>query len=114
MRDRRREGRATPVTPLVAHDADSLAELGLVTDISGHGLLLSSSAPLTLHRSYHLRIRAPGADAPALEVTAEAAWSVRVLNPVSHRTGFRNLAAAPGQEALLNRLIDACYADSSS
>jgi hypothetical protein len=107
--ERRTGERYVLVGGIQVQDGDSGRVLGELVDISGHGLLLSAAEPLTLHRRYSLVVPVPEEGEPALVLTAEAAWSVRVLNPAAHRVGFRHLATRPGQEILLDRLIDRCY-----
>ena len=110
MPDRRGEDRFALVARLPVEDADSGVTLGELIDISAHGLMLSAAEPLELHRRYRMRVATPAELSGALEVSAEAAWSVRALNPAGHRIGFRDLATAPGEEKVLDRLIEHCYA----
>lgn len=107
---RRREPRVRLQLRPSVRDADSGEVLGELADISGHGLMLTSSAPLTLHRRYRMHVVLPGAAGSPLELSAEAAWSVHTLNPAGHRTGFRALAVERDGVRLLDRVIEACYA----
>ena len=109
MPDRRRVERFALTVAIAAQDADTGEALGEGADISGHGLMLASQAPLSVGRRYHLRLVSPGNPEGPLELWAEAAWSVRSLNPAGHRTGFRRMTLGPGDRARLDRLIEHGY-----
>lgn len=109
MLDRRRAERFRLAVSLTVRDADTGEALGELVDISGHGLMVASDAPLALERRYRLRVELPERLGGELEVGADAAWSVRSLNPVCVKTGFSGLRARAGHGPRLERLIEDCY-----
>ncbi len=109
MAPQRSEPRYSLAVSIRVIDAETGADIGEIVNVSAHGLMIASSEALTLERRYRLRLVPPPEVAEPLEVSAEAVWRVRSLDPPCMQTGFRGMGLATAERARLDRLIEASY-----
>lgn len=83
-------------------------QIGHVADITPEGILLVAENPIPLKTTYQLRIMLPSdvLDREYLDVTAQAMWGQRDINPDFHATGFRHLNVAPEDRDDIEKLIN--------
>mgnify|MGYP006428948243 CR=1 FL=1 len=89
-------------------DAETGAQLGCIADISSAGLMITGERPLSVERTYRLRMRMPpgvegGRD---FEFPATVAWVAADAHPDFCDIGFGELGLTDEQRATLSDLIE--------
>lgn len=110
MQERRRLKRRTLIYYLRVIDDDTGQELGHLVDVTTEGMLLMSTTPIEVGRSFRLRMQLPNTDGPAgNERVAFEARSLRSSRDVNHDfidTAFQVTSLSPRHRSHIEILID--------
>ena len=96
----------------IIHVTDSMTELviGHVGNVSETGMLVMSSAPLTVDALYQLRFTLPdGVSRTAFEVGAHLLWQDKTSTPGQTWTGFRFITMLESELQQLRHWLDSSH-----
>lgn len=109
MLGERSEWRYTLGASIRVIDVDAATPVGEIVNVSVHGLMIAAAEPLAIDRRYRLRLVPPEELGTPIELDAEAAWSVRSLDPPCIQIGFRDMRLTESERVRLDRLVEASY-----
>jgi hypothetical protein len=107
MDDRRKHKRRYLAFYARVFDAASHQLLGHVVDITPQGLMLTSETALPTGTAFRLELELPDgfAEKRALILDARSRWCEADLDPLFHNTGFELLDLAPGDAAVIQKIV---------
>jgi hypothetical protein len=98
---RRKVAETVPVSDVMTEEV-----VGRIGNLSGGGMLLMASAPLTEDALYQFRFRLPGTDGSDIEVGAHLLWVDRASSPGQSWAGFRFISLTDAHRAYLQAWVD--------
>ena len=106
-KDHRRSPRRKVAETVLVSDVMTEEIVGRIGNLSGGGMLLMASVPLTEDALYQFRFRLPGADGADIEVGAHLLWVDRASSPGQSWAGFRFISLTDAHRASLNGWVEA-------
>ena len=106
-KDHRRSPRRKVAETVLVSDVMTEEIVGRIGNLSGGGMLLMASTPLTEDALYQFRFRLPGMDGADIEVGAHLLWLDRASAPAVVWAGFRFIAVVEDHARRLRAWVDA-------
>jgi len=106
-KEHRRSPRRKVAETVLVSDVMTEEIVGRIGNLSGGGMLLIASVPLTEDALYQFRFRLPGFEGPDIEVGAHLLWLDRASSPGQSWAGFRFISLPDTHRENLRVWVDA-------
>ncbi len=108
MLEKRKQKRRHLIYYLAVMEQSTDFSIGFVVDVTQQGIMIMSSMPLAVNKTYHLKmlVNEDGADKTYLYFDASSKWCHKSPNSDFYDTGFELLNLEPGAFREIEAIID--------